>query len=75
MIRVYLWPIVESLYKDNVLGTINVLEAAKNSKSVRRFIYVGSTTAIFGGTDMLNVIESNPHPLLCSSLFVPLFLI
>eukprot|EP00026_Physarum_polycephalum_P010962 Phypoly_transcript_11151.p1 GENE.Phypoly_transcript_11151~~Phypoly_transcript_11151.p1 ORF type:complete len:348 (+),score=29.06 Phypoly_transcript_11151:145-1188(+) len=52
----------EKLYRDNVLGTINVLEAAKKSNHVSRFIYVGSITAIFGGSDMNNVDETYPYP-------------
>lgn len=52
----------EALYKDNVVGTINVLEAAKACSSVKRFIYVGSITAIFGGEHMNNVDETHPYP-------------
>jgi len=56
------WGCYEDFYQANVVGTKNMLSAAK-AAGVKRFIFVGTEASLFKGQEMLNIDESYPYAL------------
>jgi len=54
------WGTREQFWQGNVVGTRNMLEAAR-AAGVRRFIHVGTEAALFAGQDLVDVDESAPY--------------
>jgi nucleoside-diphosphate-sugar epimerase len=55
------WGTWQDFYEANVVGTQNVLQAAKEAK-VPRFIHIGTEAALFYGQDMNDIDETYPYP-------------
>ncbi len=55
------WGRYKDVYQDNVVGTENVLAAARAAK-VPRFIHVGTEAVLVGGPPIINVDETQPKP-------------
>jgi len=56
------WGSFEQFYQANVVGTQNMLMAAK-AAGVKRFIFVGTEAALFKGQDLHYINESYPYAL------------
>lgn len=54
------WGSYDDFYRANVIGTQNMLAAAKSAK-VKRFIFVGTEAAMFKGQEMINIDEHYPY--------------
>lgn len=55
------WGSERDFYDTNVLGTIQILDAAK-AAGVKRFIFIGTEAAFFDGSDLVNIDESISYP-------------
>lgn len=55
------WGRYEDFYQDNVVGTENVLSAARRAK-VSRFVHVGTEAVLVGGERIINVDERRAKP-------------
>lgn len=55
------WGTREQFWQANVVGTEQLLDAAKKA-GVRRFIHVGTEAAVFDGHDLINIDETYPYP-------------
>jgi len=55
-----IWGPWKTYYETNTLGTVRLLEAARNA-GVRRFVYTSSPSVTFDGRDQCNVDESAPY--------------
>lgn len=55
------WGSYDDFYQDNVVGTENVLSAARLAK-VPRFVHVGTEAVLVGGPPIINVDETQPKP-------------
>lgn len=49
-------------HKVNVVGTQNIIDQAKKSKTVRALVYTSSGGVVFNGADLKNADESVPFP-------------
>jgi hypothetical protein len=54
------WGTYQDFYQPNVLGTAQILAAAKEA-GVRKFIFIGSEALLFKGQDMVDVDETYPR--------------
>ena len=54
------WGSYHDFYQANVIGTQNMLAAAK-AANVKRFIFVGTEAAMFKGQEMINIDERYPY--------------
>lgn len=59
--HVSMWGKYDDFYRINVLGTRNVLRAAKNA-AVKHFVYTSSPSVVADGTDLSGIDESYPYP-------------
>lgn len=55
------WGKYEDFYKDNVVGTENVLATALKAK-VPKFVHVGTEAVLVGGEPIINATENRPKP-------------
>jgi 2-alkyl-3-oxoalkanoate reductase len=56
-----LWGPYEDFYRTNVIGTGNILEAARRS-GIAQIVFTSSPSVVFNGRDMEGVDESVPYP-------------
>lgn len=49
-------------HKVNVLGTLNIIEQAKNDPNVKALVYTSSAGVVFNGDDLCNADETMPIP-------------
>jgi nucleoside-diphosphate-sugar epimerase len=56
-----LWGPYPDFYRANVIGTENILEAARR-RGIARVVFTSSPSAVFSGRDMEGVDESVPYP-------------
>ena len=55
------WGKREDYWKTNVLGTEKMLEVSQKAK-IKRFIFIGTEAALFDGSDLNGINESQPYP-------------
>lgn len=55
------WGSRADFWKGNVEGTERMLAAAQNA-GVKRFVHIGTESAVFAGQDLNNIDESYPYP-------------
>jgi nucleoside-diphosphate-sugar epimerase len=59
--RVGIWGLWDEYYRNNVVGTENIIDACRQY-SVRRLVFTSSPSVTFDGTDQHGVDESAPYP-------------
>lgn len=59
--KVAMWGKWEDFYQTNVLGTENILNAAKEAE-VKYFIYTSTPSVVFGQADLIKAPQNTPYP-------------